>query len=291
MTKCNLCPRKCNAVRTETQNDIGFCRMPLLPKIARAGLHFWEEPCISGEGGSGTVFFSGCSLRCVFCQNYEISHKNFGKEVSLERLAEIFKELENKGAQNINLVNPTHYVNAVSDALKIYKPGIPVVYNTSGYDSIETINNGFSDIYLFDLKYFDSEKSAKYAAAGDYFQVATAALKTAYDIVGKCVYNEKSVMQKGIIIRHLLLPSATNDAIKIIDWAAENCPNAVFSLMAQYTPLGNAANFKELNRRITKREYDKVCNHLMNKNFSNIYIQETSSANESFVPNFNLEGV
>ncbi len=291
MTKCNQCPRRCNALRNGTENIGGFCRMPNLPRIARAGLHFWEEPCISGKHGSGTVFFSGCSLKCVYCQNFDISHNGFGKNVSIERLAEIFKELESKGAENINLVNPTHYIGAIKEALKIYKPNIPIVYNSSGYDSIYTVNNGFTDVYLFDFKYCDNEKSLKYSAAADYFTVATNAIKKAYDLIGKCKFDDSGIMQSGIIIRHLLLPSSTNDAIRIIDWAAENCKNAVFSLMSQYVPMGKADEYKEINRRITAREYDKVCNHLMEKDFCNIYVQERESANTAYIPEFNLEGV
>ncbi len=291
MTKCNLCPRKCNALRTESENIGGYCKMPLLPRIAKAGIHLWEEPVISGTNGSGTIFFSGCSLGCVFCQNFKISHNGFGKTVSIKRLAEIFRELEEKGAHNINLVNPTHYVNVIKQALDIYKPNIPIVYNTSGYDSDETINNGFTDIYLFDLKYCDDEKSLKYSAAKDYFSVATNALKNAYDIAGSPSFDENGIMKKGIIVRHLLLPSSTNDAIKIIEWTEKNCPDVIFSLMAQYTPYGEADKFKELTRKITKREYEKVLSFLEDKKFYNIFIQEHTSATEEYIPDFDLEGV
>lgn len=288
---CNLCPRRCNTERTEYSNESGFCGMPLFPRLARAGLHFWEEPCISGKNGSGTVFFSGCSLRCVYCQNFEISHKNHGKTVSFERLAEIFKELEDRGAENINLVNPTHYTYAVKKALEIYKPNIPIVYNTGGYDRTEIVESFPADIYLFDLKYCDSNKAEKYSQANDYFEVATRALLSAYKKIGKPKFNEKGVMTKGIIVRHLLLPSSTNDAIRIIDWTEKNCPDVIFSLMAQYTPCGEADKFSELTRKITHREYDKVCDSLLNRNFYDIYVQELSSATEDFIPSFDLEGI
>ncbi len=265
--------------------------MPLFPRLARAGLHFWEEPCISGKNGSGTIFFSGCSLRCVYCQNYEISHKNFGETVSVSRLAEIFKELEDKGAENINLVNPTHYTYAIKKALEIYKPSIPIVFNTGGYDLSETISDFPADIFIFDLKYINDEKSAKYSFAGDYFSVASKALKSIYEKIGKPEFDERGMMTRGIIVRHLLLPASTNDAIGIIDWCEENCPDVVFSLMAQYTPAGKADEIRELSRKITKREYEKVCDYIADKSFFDIYIQELTSAEKEFIPPFNLEGI
>jgi len=288
---CNLCPRRCNTERSEYVNESGFCGMPLFPRLARAGLHFWEEPCISGKNGSGTVFFSGCSLRCIYCQNLEISHKNHGKTVSYERLADIFKELEDKGAENINLVNPTHYTHAIKRALEIYKPKIPIVYNTGGYERTEIIDSFPADIYLFDLKYCDDKKSLEYSAASDYFSVAKKALLAAYKRVGTPKFNEKGIMQSGIIVRHLLLPSSTNDAIKIIDWCENNCPDVIFSLMAQYMPYGDAKQHKILGRRITKREYDKVLSYCENRNFFEIYVQELESATSDYIPAFNLEGV
>ena len=288
---CNLCPRRCNTERSEYVNESGFCGMPLFPRLARAGLHFWEEPCISGKNGSGTVFFSGCSLRCIYCQNLEISHKNHGKTVSYERLADIFKELEDKGAENINLVNPTHYTHAIKRALEIYKPKIPIVYNTGGYERTEIIDSFPADIYLFDLKYCDDKKSLEYSSASDYFSVAKKALLAAYKRVGTPKFNEKGIMQSGIIVRHLLLPSSTNDAIKIIDWCENNCPDVIFSLMAQYMPYGDAKQHKILGRRITKREYDKVLSYCENRNFFEIYVQELESATSDYIPAFNLEGV
>ncbi len=286
--RCNNCPRQCNALRTDNDNKGGFCGMPLSPKIARADLHFWEEPCISGTNGSGTIFFSGCSMRCVYCQNYEISHKNRGKVISVEGLAEIFKELEQKGAHNINFVNPTHYMEAIKAALKIYRPKIPLVCNTGGYELTENIEQNIFDIYLFDLKYISSEKSLRYSAVADYFEKASAALKAAYKLKPQCVFNKDGIMQSGIIVRHLLLPAATNEAINIIDWFFKNTPNAFFSLMAQYVPCGRAEQYKEINRKITKREYDKVLQHLITKNSDRIYIQDSVSSDKKYIPDFNL---
>lgn len=285
---CNSCPRQCNAQRTDNDNIGGFCGMPMLPKIARADLHFWEEPCISGTNGSGTIFFSGCSMRCVYCQNYEISHKNKGKVISVEELAEIIKELELKGAHNINFVNPTHYMEAVKAALKIYRPRIPLVCNTGGYELTENIEQNIFDIYLFDLKYISSEKSLRYSAVADYFERASAALKAAYKLKTQCVFNKDGIMQSGIIVRHLLLPAATNEAINIIDWFFQNTPNAFFSLMAQYVPCGRAEQYKEINRKITKREYDKVLQHLITKNSDRIYIQDSVSSDKKYIPDFDL---
>lgn len=289
---CNLCPRKCNALRTELENENGFCKAPLLPKIARAGLHFWEEPSISGKNGSGTVFFSGCSLNCVYCQNSDISHKNHGKIVSYERLAEIFKELEDKGAHNINLVTPTHYIHAIKKALQIYKPNIPVVYNSGGYDSVEALKSlgGYVDVYLMDLKYLSSQKADRYSLAPDYPEIATKAIMEAYRQVSHSEFKD-GIMQKGLIIRHLLLPQGTNQAIEIFNWVKENTPLAYFSIMSQYTPLENPEAFSEINRKVTKREYEKVLKCICNSDFENCYIQELSSSSINYIPQFNLEGV
>ncbi len=285
---CNDCPRRCGAVRTEKENIGGFCMAPYYPKIARADLHFWEEPCISGENGSGTIFFSGCNLRCVYCQNYEISHKNGGEIVTPEALAEKMRMLEKRGAHNINFVNPSHYIAAIEEALKIYKPAIPLVMNSSGYDLAEIIEKDIFDIYLFDLKYTDSDKSLRYSGVENYFVIAEKAIKAAYKLKGKAVFNENGIMQSGVIIRHLILPLNTATAIKVADWVEQNTPEAYFSLMAQYLPKGRAENFKEINRRITKREYDKVVDYICGKNLKNVYLQSLSSAKEDYIPNFNL---
>lgn len=261
--------------------------MPLYPKIARADLHFWEEPCISGKNGSGTIFFSGCSLRCVYCQNFEISHNNGGILKTPEQLADIMRELENRGAHNINFVNPTHYIWAIEQALKIYRPNIPLVFNSGGYDSVEVIEKDIFDIYLMDLKYVTPEISYKYSAAANYFDVASRAINAAYKLKGSSVV-ENGIMKSGLIIRHLVLPMNTFETLKVIDWVDEYANEAYFSLMAQYTPCGNAAKYKELNRPITEREYNKTVDYLCSKNLKNVYIQDRKSANSGYIPKFDL---
>ncbi len=289
---CNLCPRKCGAIRTEKENINGFCKMPLLPKVARAALHFGEEPIISGENGSGTVFFSGCSLKCVFCQNEVISHGGQGIEISYERLAQIFKELEEKGANNINLVSPTHYVNAIIKALDIYRPNIPIVYNSSGYESVETLRllKDYVDVYLIDFKYIDSKKAADYSFAPDYPQIAEKAVIECINQKGSAVI-QNGIMKSGVIVRHLLLPSSTRDAIKIFDFVKDNASDAYLSLMGQYVPLYGAQKFPEINRKITKREYEKVCDYIISSAFQNCFVQELSSAVTDYIPQFNGQGV
>ncbi|MBQ8202897.1 MAG: radical SAM protein [Clostridia bacterium] len=291
--KCNLCPRRCNAERTDFENNGGFCKAPMLPKIARAGLHFWEEPCISGRNGSGTVFFSGCSLNCVYCQNFDVSRGIVGKTVSYERLAEIFRELEEKGAHNINLVTPTHYVHAIKRALDIYRPKIPIVYNSGGYDSVNTIKSlkDYVDIYLMDFKYKSCEKSEKYSSADDYPQVAEEAILEAYSQAGECKLNSDGIMQKGLIIRHLLMPQGTNQAIEVFNWVRKNTPNAHFSIMSQFTPLANLRDYPEINRKITKREYEKVLDVICESGFENCFFQSIDSSDKKYIPSFDLEGV
>ena len=290
--KCSLCPRRCNAERTNDQNLIGFCKMPLLPLVARAALHFWEEPCLSGNNGSGTVFFSGCTLDCAFCQNYDISHGGFGKQITYQRLADIFKELEDRGAHNINLVTPTHFVPAIIRALDIYKPKIPVVYNSGGYDSVEEIRalKGYVDIFLMDLKYLSGERAALYSGAPDYPEHAAAAIKECYLQQPVCEFRD-GIMQKGLIVRHLLLPQGTNEAIRVFDWVRENTSDAYFSIMSQYTPCGRAENMPIINRRVTKREYEKVLTYICDRDFENVYFQERESSDKKYIPPFDLSGV
>ena len=290
--KCSLCPRRCDAERTNDQNLFGFCKMPLLPRVARAALHFWEEPCISGKNGSGTVFFSGCTLDCAFCQNYDISHGGFGKQITYQRLADIFKELEDRGAHNINLVTPTHFVPAIIRALDIYKPKIPVVYNSGGYDSVEEIRalKGYVDIFLMDLKYLSGERAALYSGAPDYPEHAAAAIKECYLQQPVCEFKD-GIMQKGLIVRHLLLPQGTNEAILVFDWVRENAPDAYFSIMSQYTPCGRAENMPIINRRLTKREYEKVLSYICDSDFENVYFQERESSDKKYIPPFDLSGV
>lgn len=289
---CKLCPRRCNSLRTENENLNGFCKMPLLPKVALVSLHFWEEPIISGEKGSGTVFFSGCSLECVYCQNFEVSHTGLGKTVTAERLAEIFKELEAMGAHNINLVTPTHYIFAIKEALQIYKPQIPVVYNSSGYDLVESLKEleGLVDIFLLDFKYITPERAMLYSRASDYPSIAKAAILEA---VRQCPEQviENGIMKKGVIIRHLLLPQATREAISVFDWVRENANGAYFSLMSQYLPYGEAVDMPIINRKITKREYEKVINYILTTDYQNVFIQEMKSADIKYIPKFDFSGV
>lgn len=288
--KCNLCPKRCNALRELNENLNGFCKMPLNPRVARADLHFWEEPTISGENGSGTVFFSGCNLSCVYCQNFDISHKNSGKDITIEQLAGLFKKLEQKGAQNINLVTPSHYALAIKEALSIYRPSIPIVYNSSGYDSLEALKmlESYIDIYLLDLKYITPERAFTYSGAKDYPSVAKEVIAEAYKKQPYCEIKNK-ILQKGVIIRHLLLPLGTREAMSVFDWVRENTPNAYFSIMSQYLPMGDAEKYPEINRKVTKREYDKVVDYISSFDFPNVYIQERKSADTDFIPNFSVE--
>ena len=281
---CSQCPRRCNALRTENENINGFCKMPLLPKVARADLHFWEEPVISGENGSGTVFFSGCSLGCVYCQNEEISHKGKGKIISYRQLADIFRELELKGAHNINLVNPTHYTYAIRKALEIYKPSIPIVYNSGGYDTESQLEilADYIDIYLMDLKYLNLENALKYSLASDYPEIAKRAIKKAVGLQPE-VEIENGIMKKGVIIRHLILPSQTREAMAVFDYVNKNFKNTYFSLMSQYIPIGKALNMPPINRKITDREYNKVLDYICATDFENIFIQERKSADKKYI--------
>lgn len=288
MSLCNSCPRNCNVNRGEKS---GVCGVSDKIKIARAALHFGEEPFISGENGSGTIFFSGCALKCVMCQNYKISHQAYGKEITVKRLAEIMKELEDNGAHNINFVTPSHYFNQIQEALSIYRPKIPLVYNSSGYDDIKNISKNLFDIYLFDLKFYTKEKSIRYAKCDNYFDVASSVIKKAVSLVGTPTYDNDGMMKSGVVVRHLILPQSTNDAIEIIKWLEKETPQIVLSLMSQYVPYYKASDFKELSRKITSREYNKVLIECYNKNFSNILIQELASADTKYIPDFNLEGV
>lgn len=289
---CNLCPRMCSAERKINENINGYCKMPLLPRVARAKLHHWEEPCISGTNGSGTVFFSGCSLNCVFCQNDKISHQGFGKTVSVERLADIFHELYKQGAHNINLVSPTHYVHAIKDALDLYKPPIPIVYNSGGYDRVESLKilEGYIDIYLMDFKYFSGNRALLYSGASNYPSVAQKAILEAYRQQSECIFDGE-IMKKGLIVRHLLLPFGTSDAISVFDWVKNNTPNAYFSIMSQYLPMGKALKIPPLDRKVTRREYEKVLNYICGSDFTNCFYQNRSSATQEYIPPFDLDGV
>lgn len=288
---CNICPRKCGIDRGEKN---GVCGVKDTFKVARAAKHFWEEPPVSGTEGSGTVFFSGCNLKCVYCQNYEISHRAYGKEISDERLMEIFDELIANGAHNINLVNPTHYAERLAAVLQKYKSTVPVVYNSSGYERVETLEKleGLVDIYLPDFKYIDNERSGKYSKAPDYPEAVAKAIKEMKRQQNKDVFDEKGIMQKGVIIRHLVLPKNTNQSLKIISFIKDNFGEDTYlSLMAQYTPCGEISDFPELQRRIRKREYEKVVLFAEEEGFSNLFLQQLNSSDEEFIPPFDLTGV
>lgn len=282
---CNQCPRRCNVERSKA---VGRCGVGENFKLARASLHFWEEPCISGKNGSGTVFFSGCNLGCVFCQNYEISHRKIGREVIADELIKIFESLIEKGANNINLVNPTHYALQLAEVLSKWKSPVPIVYNSSGYESVETLKtlDGLVDIYLPDFKYILSEKAKKYSFAEDYPEVAMLALKEMKRQVGADVFDESGLMKKGMIIRHLVLPSNTNASIKALDYLAENYADTYISVMAQYTPCGNLTGYDEINRKLTKREYNKIVNYILSLGLDKIFIQDLSSSGDRFIPEF-----
>lgn len=287
---CSICPRKCNADR---ENSVGFCKSPAEFRLARAALHFWEEPCISGENGSGTVFFSGCNLKCVYCQNYEISIENKGIVVDDSRLIEIFKSLIEQGAENINLVNPTHYAYRLADIFSKWKCPVPVVYNTSGYESVQTLKmlDGIVDIYLTDFKYIRPDKAQKYSNAPDYPEVAKNALAEMKRQVQGYAFDSRGVMQKGVIVRHLVLPQNTNSALRIIDYIAENYSDTYLSIMAQYVPCGSLENHPEINRKITEREYNKVVDYALQTGLENAFIQQTESAEKEFIPPFDFTGI
>ncbi len=286
--KCFNCPRKCGVDRLKNK---GYCNLNNNLKIAKACLHFGEEPIISGRNGSGTIFFTGCNLKCVFCQNESLSHNNFGKEITIERLVEIFKEFENKGAHNINLVTPTPYLHQIKQALKIYKPKIPVVYNTSGYENVENLEelSGLVDIYLTDLKLKSEELSQKYLGAKNYFDKATKAI---FEMVKQQpkIEIKNNLMQKGVIIRHLVMPGLTQESINILNYINENYKQALVSLMSQFVPNNNCVNYLEINRTLKPLEYKKVLNKAQELKL-NGFMQDISSATKKEIPNFNLEGV
>lgn len=285
---CSICPRHCNVDRSV---NLGFCQSPDNFRVARAALHFWEEPCISGKEGSGTVFFSGCNLKCVFCQNNEISAENKGVEISDDKLISIFENLISQGANNINLVNPTHYAKRLAKVLGRWKSPVPIVYNSSGYEEVETLKalDGLIDIYLPDLKYIRADKAMRYSKAADYFEKASAALlEMRRQVEDKF---DGDIMKSGMIIRHLILPQNTNSSIAVLDFIKSNFPNTFVSLMAQYTPCGDLSEFPEINRKITKREYEKVVNYAFDNSFDKLFIQELSSADKSFIPKFDFTGV
>ena len=290
---CDICPRRCHAQRTADKGE-GYCRMPEQPVLARADLHMWEEPPISGSRGSGTVFFSGCSLGCVFCQNEEISHRDFGKPVTLERLGEICDELIDRGAHNINFVTPTHYAHTVIKLLGEHPLPVPVVYNCGGYERTETLNAlaGKVDVYLPDLKYVDAAAAERYSDAPDYPEVATAAIRRMAEQVGPCEFDGNGLLKRGVIIRHLLLPGQLNGAKAAMDWVAETFASGtvLFSLMSQYTPWGRAGAFPEIDRTLRAGEVRAAREYMDNLGLDG-FVQERDSVGRQYTPNFDLTGI
>lgn len=307
LSECRLCPRQCGANRTI--GNIGYCGQNATVRAARAALHFWEEPIISGCNGSGAVFFSGCNLRCIFCQNYNIAIGECGREITTERLSDIFLELRDKGAHNINLVTGTPYIPHIREALVSAKANglnIPVVYNCGGYESVDALKSleGLVDIYLPDMKYYSSELSAKYSNAPDYFEKASAAIAEMYRQVGNPIiescdnnlldYNNEPLMlmKKGVLVRHLLLPNQSKDSKKILRSLYETYGDNIYiSIMNQYTPLAQVSEIPDLNRKVTKDEYDKIINFAIRLGISNAFIQDGDTAKESFIPAFDFEGI
>mgnify|MGYP002327111464 CR=1 FL=1 len=296
MNGCMLCPRQCQIKREEGKR--GFCGESDLVRLSRAALHMWEEPCISGINGSGAVFFSGCTLRCVYCQNYHIANSEIGKIVSVERLSEIFLELQEQGANNINLVTPTHFVPQIIAALdQARKKGLnlPIVYNTSGYEKPETIQmlDGYVDVYLPDFKYMEPELAAAYSKAPDYPEYAKASLKEMIRQTGNIQINkETGMIQKGVIVRHLVLPGHVKNSKAVIKYLLETYKDQILiSIMNQYTPMPQVAEDPLLGRKVTKREYEKVIDYALELGMEDGFIQEGETASESFIPDFDYEGV
>ena len=290
MEFCTLCPRKCGVDRSK---GCGFCGATDKIKIARCALHFWEEPCISGKNGSGTVFFSHCTLKCVFCQNHKISHLGNGKFVTENELADCFLSLERDGAHNINLVTPTQYVPQIIKALTKAKEkglNIPIIYNSSGYENLETIKmlDGIVDVYLPDFKYFDDKYAVRYSCAKDYFKITSTAIAEMYRQVGKCVFDDAGMIKKGIIVRHLMLPNLLFDSKKVIDYLYGRYGDNIFiSIMNQYTPISAILkDFPEINKKISEKYYNSLIDYAVEIGVKNAYIQEGDTAKESFIPEF-----
>lgn len=297
MTLCYVCPHRCGVDRPQNmqgEGTFGSCGCGLKPIVARAGLHLWEEPCISGTRGSGTVFFSGCNLHCVFCQNHNISREGVGQEITIERLRSIYRELIAQGAHNINLVTPTHFTEAIIASLED-APGVPVVYNTSGFETLDTLRKlqGKIQIYLPDLKYADNLAAIKYSNAPDYFRIATTAIKEMHRQVGDYRLDSEGLLKSGVIIRHLILPGNIESSKQVIDWvaAAFKPGQVLFSLMHQYVPCGDAAKYPEINRKLTSEEYQEVEDHLFASGIEDGFVQEESAASSDFIPAFDGSGV
>ena len=295
MESCTICPRECKVNRSLAQ--VGLCGMSDKIVVARIAPHYFEEPPISGVNGSGAIFFSGCNLKCIFCQNYNISTKNFGKEITVFELANKMIELQNLGVHNINLVTPTHFIPQIAQAIKIAKENglvIPIVYNTSSYEKVSSLKllDGLIDIYLPDLKYYDDWYSIKYSKAHNYLNIAIDAIEEMYRQVGNVVYDKNGIMKKGIIVRHLMLPGRGDDSKKIIEYLHLTYGNNIFiSIMNQYTPLKQVKEIDELNKKVSDEEYSKLINYACDIGVENAFIQEGDTCSESFIPEFDLTGV
>ncbi len=295
MKECSLCPRECKVDRASGKK--GYCKVDGELMVARAALHMWEEPCISGEEGSGTVFFSGCSLGCVYCQNRNIATGHAGKPITAERLCDIFLELQEKKANNINLVTPSHYVPQIITSIKLAKAkglAIPIVYNSSAYEKVETLRllEGYIDIYLPDFKYLHPEPARLYSKAENYFAYASKALDEMVRQVTEAKFDQRGMMKRGVIVRHLLLPSYLSDSKNIIRYLYEMYGDTIYiSIMNQYTPLTGMSSYPNINRRVSEEEYEELINYAIEIGVENGFIQEGETASESFIPEFNGEGV
>ena len=290
LSNCRLCARNCGVNRIK--GDSGYCRAGKSVRVARALLHHWEEPCISGSKGSGTVFFSHCNLRCVFCQNHRISHQGEGKEISARRLGLEFLELMERGAHNINLVTPTHYVPQIIEGLEYAKNqglNLPVIYNTNGYENVETVKSlkGYIDVYLPDIKYFNDSYAVKYSGAGGYFSTVSKAVKEMFFQVGRPDFDGGGLLQRGVLIRHLMLPGLLFDSKKIIEYVYRTFGNEVYlSLMNQYTPMHRASSYSEINKPLNPRHYDGLVEYCLSIGVKNAYIQGAGTVSEGYVPDF-----
>ena len=292
--KCYDCPRKCGIVRSETEYG-GFCGSFSLPSVVRASPHFGEEPCITGTRGSGAVFFSGCSLKCVFCQNHEISRKAVGKKLSVEEMRSLLLRLRDTGVHNINLVTPTHHSRFLAEVLTGLDLGIPVVWNSSGYESVETLQmlEGLVQVYMPDMKYMDADLAKAYSAAADYPEVAAAAIREMFRQRGEIQMDDDGMLTSGVLIRHLILPGQEENAMNVIDFVADSFPegSVLFSLMGQYTPMQGTGRFPELQRRVSEESVNNLCHYMKTRKLENGYWQEVSSATEEMIPLFDGTGV
>ncbi len=288
INSCTLCPRKCSAIRNKNSGN-GFCRAGTVPRIARIAPHFWEEPCISGKKGSGAIFFSGCVLECVYCQNSKISRTPVGKIFSKKEFIHACEDLVSQGVHNINLVSPTPYADFILDVFKDYCPDVPIVFNTSGYERVETIRRfeGIVNIYLPDFKYSSDTLASKYSSVPDYIENALSALREMIRQRGEPIFDDDGIMKSGVIVRHLILPSNIENTIGVLDILDKFSDKILLSLMSQYTPLCSADQYPEINRRLTKEEYDRALDRLYTTDLDG-FLQEMSSAGEEYVPDFNL---